>query len=274
VRPHLVCILLVAVASVAAGLCQTSDEPGAAEGPPPSIERAAGTSGSNPSVGQRPYQRRETWYEFLLNQVNKEDFDYGAWIEQRRKAFLQARLTNPHFWFAFFATAALALLMVMHAKLWIDHRRSLWAAAEFLADVANHDGYSRKIAREAIERYNRHMEACNRVIEAAETGKPTPTAGELEDTRRELERLRAELNNKTTENLKLQADLDQKSATLAELSVRVEKMARQLNRPSDATSSTGSAQGNGSTRELVDRINRLEQELYAERQKNRRLKGA
>jgi len=274
VRPRLVRTLLVAVASVAAGLCQTSAEQRAAEGPPPSLERAARTSGSNSSVGQRPYQRRQTWYEFLLNQVNKEDFDYGAWIEQRRQAFLQARLTNPHFWFAFLATAALALLIVVYAKLWIDHRRSLWAAAEFLADVTNYDRYSRKIAREAIERYNRHMEACNRVIEAAETGKPTPTAAELEDTRRELERLRAELNNKTTENLKLQTDLDQKSDTLAELSVRVEKMARQLNRPSDTTSSSGSAQANGSTRELVDRINRLEQELYAERQKNRRLKGA
>ena len=55
-------------------------------------------------------------------------------------------------------------------KLWIDHRRAMWITAEMMADIYNQDAYSRRVAQEAIERYNTHIEHCNRAIEAAEHG--------------------------------------------------------------------------------------------------------
>ena len=43
---------------------------------------------------RQPYPNRDTWYEFLLKQFNPSNFDYGAWLEQRRRAFLEATVKN------------------------------------------------------------------------------------------------------------------------------------------------------------------------------------
>jgi hypothetical protein len=43
------------------------------------------------------YQRSDTWYEFLLKQFNPDDLDYGKWMEQHRRAFLDASVRNPYF---------------------------------------------------------------------------------------------------------------------------------------------------------------------------------
>jgi replication-associated recombination protein RarA len=44
---------------------------------------------------QRPY--RQSWYQLILHQFNKEEFDYGAWMEERRRLFLEATSKNPYF---------------------------------------------------------------------------------------------------------------------------------------------------------------------------------
>ena len=43
------------------------------------------------------YQRGDTWYEFLLKQFNPSNFDYGAWMEERRQVFLDESVRNPYF---------------------------------------------------------------------------------------------------------------------------------------------------------------------------------
>ena len=43
------------------------------------------------------YQRGDTWYEFLLKQFNPSNFDYGAWMEERRLVFLDESVRNPYF---------------------------------------------------------------------------------------------------------------------------------------------------------------------------------
>ena len=115
-------------------------------------------------------QRQGTWYEFLLKQFNPNDIDYGQWLEHERQAFLEARLRNPYFLYCAATTLALLVMAIVCAKLRIDHRRAMWITAEMMADLYNQDAYSRKIAQEAIERYNTHIERCNRAIEAAEHG--------------------------------------------------------------------------------------------------------
>jgi len=56
-----------------------------------------------------PSLRRDTWYEFLLKKFNPTDFDYGAWLEQRRKALLESTVREPRFWYSLSATTALML---------------------------------------------------------------------------------------------------------------------------------------------------------------------
>src|SRR5258708_19750581 len=72
-------------------------------------------------------------------------------------------------------------------KVWIDYGRAMWITAEMMADVHNQDVYSRWVAEEAIEKYNTHIERCNRAIETAEHG------GAASATGSEIEQLRGEL---------------------------------------------------------------------------------
>jgi hypothetical protein len=124
-----------------------------------------------PSTAQsgRPlYQHVDTWYEFLLKQFNPDDLDYGAWMEQRRQALLDASVHNPYFRYSTGVTVALLIITILYAKQRIDHRRSMWITAEIMTDLYNHDAYSRQVTRDAIQKYNNHIERCNRAIEAAE----------------------------------------------------------------------------------------------------------
>ena len=52
------------------------------------------------------YQRHDTWYEFLLKQFNPSNFDYGAWIEERRQVFLDASVRNSYFKYSLGTTIA------------------------------------------------------------------------------------------------------------------------------------------------------------------------
>ncbi len=218
------------------------------------------------------YQRRDTWYEFLLKQFNLDNLDYGTWMEQRRHAFLEARLGNPYFGYSLGTTVALLLMTAVYAKQWIDHRRAMWVTAEIMTDVYNHDQYSREIVKEAIERYNQHIERCNRAVEAAEHGTALPAAdADTEMLRAELQRTAAELATVSREKSDIQEQLRKKSAIIVELSMRLDGVSKK---------SGGNGAGmqqidlRGADPNLIKHVNELQEQLYAERQKNRQLKGA
>jgi hypothetical protein len=227
----------------------------------------------------QPYRGRETWYEFLLRQFNPTNFNCGAWLEERRQAFLAASVKTPYFWYSFWATAGLLFMLLAYAKLQLDHWRSMRITAEMLADVHNHDQYSRQAAREAIEKHNRHIEQCNRAFEAAVSadGRPGWGGTELESMRTELQRVATQLDATTQERNKLQEELRQKALVVSDLSLRLDALAKKVNGQGDSRPGTASqppANSGGDGAQLVGHINRLQEELYAERQKNRRLKGA
>src|SRR5713226_7062226 len=152
-----------------------------------------------PSVSAQTPQRqnvgRDTWYEFLLKQFNPSNFDYGAWLEKRREAFLEATVKEPFFWYSLSVTAGTLLLMGAYAKLYLDHPRTMRVTAEMMADVYSHDLLSRQAADEAIEKYNRHIEQCNRAIEASEAGDARPGWGEtqVDSLKAELQRVAGQL---------------------------------------------------------------------------------
>ena len=151
--------------------------------------------------------------------------------------------------------------------------------AEMMADIYSHDLLARQTATEAIEKYNRHIEQCNRVIEASEAGDVRPGWGDtqVDSLRTELQRVAAQLEATTQERNKLQEELQQKSLVVADLSMRLDALSKKVNGSRSVGVGTGetvSADANGDGARLVGHINRLQEDLYAERQKNKRLKGA
>ena len=219
-----------------------------------------------------------TWYEQLLSRWNANDFDYGQWFERRREAFLDATVSQPEFWYSLVVTAWSVILTAACAKLSLDSRRRMRVVAEMLADLYNHDLLSREIAKEAVEKYNRHIEECNRAEEASRGVDGRPGWGEtrVDTLKAELQRVANQLEATTQERNKLQEELRQKSLIVSDLSLRLDVLAKKFNGPrSDERNSTRS-QGTGDAQgvvPLVGHINHLQEELYAERQKNRRLKG-
>ena len=143
----------------------------------------------------RPHEEKEDFFTSSTKLVNKNDVDYGAMLERRRQAFLDASAANPFFWYSALTTALLMVLMFAYGVRVMDEKRKLWRAAEILNDVWNDAQYARATAENAIERHNSHMEACNRVIEAQLSGRPSPAALETTDARNELTRVRGELDS-------------------------------------------------------------------------------
>jgi hypothetical protein len=233
----------------------------------PRDSSAQSTTDSLPRVAQPPYQHQLTWYEFMLRQFNPTDYDYGKWIEQRRRQFVETQIRNPYFLYGLFISLALLVTAAISTKMWIDRRRTMWITAEMMADVLNQDSYSRKIAQEAIARYNAHIERCNRAIENGDAAKTTSC--EVDQLRTELMRVAEERDTATRDRNTAQAELRKKSEILAEMSVRLEA----LSTKSGMTGGKSNFDVRGTDSKLVSHINNLQEQLYAERSSNRRLKG-
>jgi hypothetical protein len=224
-------------------------------------------------------QQPDTWYEFVLKRFNPTNFDNGKWLEVRRRTFLEATVKNPYFPYSFWLTGGFLLLMTAHAKLRIDRRRERVLTEEMMVDLYNHDAYSREAAREAIKRYNQHIEQCNRVIEAEESGRPTSwTGSDAGEPSTKLQQLAEQLTAMTRERDTLRGELGEKTNVVADMSLRMEALSRKTNdkgdpRDAQAVQTSSNAEQSDSAR-LMNHINSLQQQLYAERQKNKRLKGA
>jgi hypothetical protein len=218
------------------------------------------------------YQRGDTWYEFLLKQFNPTNSNYGAWIEERRQVFLNESVRNPHFNYSAGVTLALMLLTIVCAKQWIDHRRTLWITAEMMADLYNHDLYSRDVAENAIRKYNDHIERCNRAIEAGQSGSAMQGAdSDHAPCNQKLAQVAAERDEYLRQLNEIQTRLKTKEQTVAELSLRVDGISMK----SAGNGAAGPSVGlNTADPNVVRHINNLQEQIYAERETNKRLKGA
>ncbi len=262
-RSVLVCGLLIVF-----GLSATSCSPSTAplSEPLPPKTRADGAA----LRAQSPYQHQDTWYEFMLKRFNPDNTDYGRWIEQERRKLFDRLLNNPYFLYSFSITVALLLAATACAKQWIDHRRAMWITAEMMADLYNQDAYSRQVAQEAIERYNRHIERCNRAIEAGESLAIAGGTNEMEQLRSELMLVAEERDTATRDRDIAREELRLKSEVLAEMSVRLDT---RTNKPGASAGANMSSDLRGADAKLVTHINNLQEQLYVERNNNRRLKG-
>ena len=217
----------------------------------------------------------DTWYDFLLRQFNPDNLDRGAWLEQRRQILLDATARNSFFKYSLVVTVLLLVAMGCATKCWCDLKRIRWIHAAQLADVLSQDRQSREAAREAIRQHNDHIEKCNRVIEVQEAGLSlsTPAANsEAAALRAELQQTGDDLSTVKRERDQLRAELDQTRTSVADLSLRVESLARKGN--GQSTSADGPAGVNTTNNaDLVRHINTLQQQLHYEKEKNKRLKG-
>jgi hypothetical protein len=193
-------------------------------------------------------------------------------MEARRQVFLNESVRNPYFKYSAGVTLALLLMTMTCSKLWIDQRRTLWVTAEMMADLYNHDLYSRDVAAEAIRKYNDHIERCNRAIEAGQHGSVVEDT-DLDHTswRVKLEQVTEERNRYLRERDCAQKELDTNRRTLAELSLRLDKMS---SKPGGNGKTSSSTELNSADQTVVRHINNLQEQIYAEREANKRLKGA
>ena len=124
------------------------------------------------------------------------------------------------------------MILLLLCWVWWDKMRQIkWVAAECLTDALNARTIAESRALEAIDRHNRHIELCNRVIEGQASGiGGTTDSGNAALTVRELQtelaasrancaRLEHELEQSKTEHVQvdgrlaaLEAELKRKAA--------------------------------------------------------------
>jgi hypothetical protein len=256
----IVCGLLIGLTIAHAyGLQRATDS-----APPKSRTDAAGVR------VQSPYQHQDTWYEFVLKQFNPSNVDCGDWLEQQRRNLIELRLKNSYFRYSLWTTIALIVAAAICLKQRIDHRRTMSITAEMMADLYNQDVYSRAVAQEAIERYNKHIERCNRAIEGVEGSPVATNSAEIERLRTELMCVAEERDTAIRDRDVAREELRRKSEILADMSVRLDAARSKADAAGagKATSDPRSADAR-----LVTHINNLQEQLYTERSSNRRLRG-
>ena len=223
----------------------------------------------------RTHQPPDTWYEFLLKQFNPGDVDYGQWMEERRQVFVAASAKNPYFPFSLGVTIWSLLVMIAYAKLRIDRRRERYLTEEMLTDLYNQDLYSRQAAKEAIAKYNNHVEHCNRAIEAGSGQANSGSTSENDELKGKLQKSADDLRVVTSERDQLSEELKQRSAVVTDLSLQLQALSEKID-------GKGGAHAVGqaglplpaSNAEYMKLVNSLQEQLHTERDKNRRLKGA
>jgi chromosome segregation ATPase len=208
----------------------------------------------------------------MLHELNPRDVDFGVWYEARRKALLDASFRNRYFWHSFWVSLAGILLTTALVKTWYDQRRERRIMGEQMDLVRAHDAYSRQMAQEAIRQYNEHIELCNRAIEATDAGLSTALGGNspIATLRAELDAEKQKVSGLERDKQRLDAEVAQKTALITDLSLRIDALTKQIGNGHGSDSASVST---SSHPELVRHINSLQQQLYAEREKNKRLKG-
>lgn len=230
-------------------------------------------SSSDLDAQERPYARQtsrpDPWYERVLKRINPSNFDYGAWLEQRRAIFLAATVTNPYFWYSFWVTTALVAMIVVHAKHRSDFHKYTWMSAGWMADFYNDMQFARDTADAAVEKYNQHIDKCNRAIEAELDGSWRQREGyeELEAYKQQIENLRRANEEITTKYTQVCRELEEKKESVISASLSVDILKNNFLVDGHPISVVET------NKHLVNRINVLEREKQNLKDQLNRLRG-
>lgn len=226
-----------------------------------------------PSTMPHPRKHVRNLYDFVLHELNPHEVDWGAWYEARRRAFLEATAYNPDFWYCLMATLLLLVTFAALIKSMYDQKRKTHMMGTQMDQVRQHDAYSRRVAEEAIRKYNDHTELCNRVVEAEHGGLAIATGegSQVAQLLADLTKARDEIEILKREKSRLGAEVARPVAPSAEPPRRGDSPKNKGN--GNGQSQTVPAPDAVSHADLVRQINFLQQQLYAEKEKNKHLKG-
>jgi hypothetical protein len=216
----------------------------------------------------------EPWYERVLRRINTADLDYGAWLDERRGAVLEASVKSPYFWYSFVVSALLALFILAYAKGRSDFHKLGWMCSGWLTDFYNETLLCREQRDQAIDRHNRHIEKCNRAIESEADGswKNQAINEEVELWRKKYEEAATKLMEAVSHAGKLEAAVQEKEAKTTDLMSRLQALEQKMSeKPRGPAGQPLTI--NETNKHLVSRINVLESQLREEQSRNRSLKA-
>jgi hypothetical protein len=239
-------------------------------GTPPALPTAEDLTSPAP---RRLYEHNLDFYEFVLHQLNPNDKDWGAWYEERRASLIDAALHDPSFWYCLGLTLAFFAILAALLKSRSDQKRQYDIMGERLEEVCKFAANSHQVALDAIDKYNTHIELCNRAIEAEEAGLTTAVAGGSQNAQPQTNptKTREEMELQKRDKTRLESEASHTATTTPD-------------RPNGAASPNNKGGNNGqgnespnpltpSYNDVVRQINILQQQLIAEQDKNKRLKG-
>ena len=141
-----------------------------------------------------------------------------------------------------------------------------------MADLYNHDHYSRESAAKAIRKYNDHFERSNRAIEAKQNGATGSTGDSDRDQLNALlQKTASDLNEVSKERDSLKEELCRKTGVIVDLSLRVDALSKNNG---GLLASEPPIDLSGADPNVMQLINDLQEQLHVERGKNKRLNGA
>jgi hypothetical protein len=137
---------------------------------------------------------------------------------------------NRYFWYSFWVTMALIGMILAYAKHRSDFHKFTWMSAGWLADFHNEMQFARDKADDAIEKYNQHIEKCNRAIEAELDGswRQRQTNEEASNWKRQYEDAAKLLDESTAERKKLSITLGERERTITDLAGRIEDLEQRI----------------------------------------------
>ncbi|MGH9353096.1 MAG: hypothetical protein ACRD2G_13215, partial [Terriglobia bacterium] len=138
-------------------------------------------------------------------------------------------------------------------------------------NLLRHDAYARQTARDAIRKYNAHIEKCNRVVEAEVAGRRvvngSNAAAEAHGDSAEALAQAADLRR---ERDVLAGQLEQNTAMVGQIAVRLNGLGVNVGSSADGNPSV---HADTAQADLVKQNTELREQLYRERERKKRLKG-
>ena len=197
------------------------------------VGNGAGVVGVNPAQPYRPIPvgvtaPRDSIFTFYLRTLNPHQINWGTHIDLRLANLREQSVGNPYFRLASFQLGMIMFLLMLCWVWWDKMRQIKWVASECLTDLLNAKVLAENRAMEAIDRHNRHIEMCNRVIEGQSSRiAGAPDGGNAVLTIRELQ---TELAASRANCARLQHELDQSKADHAQVDGRLATLEAEMKR--------------------------------------------
>lgn len=147
----------------------------------------------------------------------------GSWLAYRRQLLVEASLMNRYFWFCITSFVANVVLLYLFYAARVSEDRRVWKATTAMTDLWNWALYSDWTARNAIGKFNAHIEKCNRDSADGLPGEMPHSPIAIDTTRAHAERESLE-----KELLSARAELLERDRIIADLNARVDAVAKNV----------------------------------------------